>query len=93
MTALTRSLATDHAADGIRVNAVSPETIATPMVTKMFNDSGNALAARDASFARRPIGRLASPDEVASVIAFQCSSSSSFITEQAISVNGGRNIR
>ncbi len=93
VTALTRSLATDHAADGIRVNAVCPGTIETPMVSKMFSDSGNAQAARDASVAKHPIGRLASPEEVASVISFLCSSSSSFVTGQAISVDGGRSIR
>ena len=93
VTALTRSLATDHAVDGIRVNAVCPGTITTPMVEKMFKDTGDIDAARNASIAKHPLGRLASADEVASVITFLCSDDASFITGQSVSVDGGRSIR
>ncbi len=93
VTALTRSLATDHALDGIRVNAVCPGTITTPMVEKMFKDTGDIDAARNASIAKHPLGRLASADEVASVITFLCSNDASFITGQSVSVDGERSIR
>ncbi len=93
VTALTRSLATDHAIDGIRVNAVCPGTITTPMVEKMFKDTGDIDTARNASIAKHPLGRLASADEVASVIVFLCSNDASFITGQSVSVDGGRSIR
>ena len=93
VTALTRSLATDHAVDGIRVNAVCPGTITTPMVEKMFKDTGDIDTARNASIAKHPLGRLASADEVASVITFLCSNDASFITGQSVSVDGGRSIR
>ena len=93
VTALTRSLATDHAVDNIRVNAVCPGTITTPMVEKMFKDTGDIDAARNASIAKHPLGRLASAGEVASVIVFLCSNDASFITGQSVSVDGGRSIR
>ena len=93
VTALTRSLATDHAVDNIRVNAVCPGTITTPMVEKMFKDTGDIDAARIASIAKHPLGRLASAGEVASVIVFLCSNDASFITGQSVSVDGGRSIR
>ena len=93
VTALTRSLATDHAVDNIRVNAVCPGTIKTPMVEKMFKDTGDIDAARNASIAKHPLGRLASAGEVASVIVFLCSNDASFITGQSVSVDGGRSIR
>ncbi|MDC0039102.1 glucose 1-dehydrogenase [Gammaproteobacteria bacterium] len=93
VTALTRSLATDHAVDNIRVNAVCPGTITTPMVEKMFKDTGDIDAARNASIAKHPLGRLASAAEVASVIVFLCSNDASFITGQSVSVDGGRSIR
>ena len=93
VTALTRSLATDHAVDNIRVNAGCPGTITTPMVEKMFKDTGDINAARNASIAKHPLGRLASAGEVASVIVFLCSNDASFITGQSVSVDGGRSIR
>lgn len=93
VTALTRSLATDHAEEGIRVNAVCPGTIATPMVEKMFVDSGDAANARQLSIAKHPMGRLAVADEVARVITFLSSNDASFITGQSVSVDGGRSIR
>ena len=93
VTALTRSLATDHAVDNIRVNAVCPGTITTPMVEKMFKDTGDIDAARNASIAKHPLGRLASAGEIASVIVFLCSNDASFITGQSVSVDGGRSIR
>ena len=93
VTALTRSLATDHARDGIRVNAVCPGTIETPMVEKMFRDSGKTATARENSIAKHPMGRLGIAEEVANVIAFLCSSEASFVTGQSISVDGGRSIR
>ena len=93
VTALTRSLATDHAVDNIRVNAVCPGTITTPMVEKMFKDTGDIDAARNASIAKHPLRRLASAGEVASVIVFLCSNDASFITGQSVSVDGGRSIR
>ena len=90
---LVRCMALDHAEAKIRVNAVCPGTIETPMVGKMFRDSGNTTAARENSIAKHPMGRLGIAEEVASVIVFLCSSEASFVTGQSISVDGGRSIR
>ena len=59
----------------------------------MFKDTGDIDAVRNASIAKHPLGRLASADEVASVITFLCSNDASFITGQSVSVDGGRSTR
>jgi 3-oxoacyl-[acyl-carrier protein] reductase len=80
--ALTRSMARELA-PRIRVNAVSPGIIATPMVASLLEDRGAALKAET------PMGRFGRPEEVASVIAFLCSDAASFINGETVHVNGG----
>lgn len=80
--ALTRSMARELA-PRIRVNAVSPGIIATPMVESLLRAQGDSLRAQT------PLGRFGDPREVASVIAFLCSDAASFITGETIHVNGG----
>jgi NAD(P)-dependent dehydrogenase (short-subunit alcohol dehydrogenase family) len=91
--AMTMSLAMDHAKDGIRVNCVCPATIDTPMVQFQVNQAPDRAAAVAAMNAKHPIGRIAQPEEVASVIAFLASSDASFMTGLAIPVDGARSIR
>lgn len=91
--ALTRTLAIDHAAENIRVNAVCPGTVDTPMVQKMLRERPDPEAARQISVAKHPMGRFARPEEVAAVIVFLCSDDAGFVTGQSISVDGGRSIR
>ena len=62
MIALTRALAIDHVADGVRVNAVCPGTVDSPWVRRLVEDVGESL---DALRARQPMGRLGTPDEIA----------------------------
>ncbi len=79
---LTRSLARERA-PRIRVNTVSPGTIDTPMVASFMRDHGAAF------LQGTPMNRLGTPREVADAIAFLCSDAASYITGQAIHVNGG----
>lgn len=79
---LTKSLALEHAADGIRVNAVSPGYVDTPMV-QLDIETDPSLPGR------HPLGRLAEPEEVVAVVAFLASDEASFVTGASYLVDGG----
>ncbi|WP_411730493.1 SDR family NAD(P)-dependent oxidoreductase [Paeniglutamicibacter sp.] len=80
--ALTRSLA-HELGPKLRVNAVSPGTIRTPMVESLVAARGSAM------LSETPLARYGEATEVASVVAFLCSDAASFITGEALHVNGG----
>ncbi|CAA7041556.1 unnamed protein product [Microthlaspi erraticum] len=84
MNQLARSLACEWANDNIRVNAVAPGLIATPLVDDAFDDGF-----RNGMSSRKPLGRLGKPEEVASMVAFLCMPAASYITGQTICVDGG----
>ena len=86
---LTLAMATDHLADGIRVNAVNPATTDTPWVKKLLDQSGDAQAARVALEARQPMGRLVSPAEIANAIIFLASPLQASVTGTSINIDGG----
>ena len=81
---LTRAAALRYAADGIRINAVCPGTILTPMVER-------AAALAPAAFApsAQPAGRLGTPEEVAEAVVWLCSDGASFVFGHALAVDGG----
>jgi len=81
---LTHSLAKLYSRDGITANAVSPGLVATDMV-------GNELRseAGKEKLAQIPVGRIASPEEIAAAVAFLCSDEASYITGHTLNVNGG----
>lgn len=80
--ALTRGLARELGPK-TRVNAVSPGVIITPMTSRVLADRGDSI------IQQTPLKRYGEPEEVANVIAFLCSEAASFITGEAIHVNGG----
>ncbi len=81
LVSLTRSLALEAARFGVRCNAVSPGFIETDMTGELTDDQRQRL--------RVPLGRLGTPAEVAAVVMFLLSPESSYVTGQAIHVNGG----
>lgn len=86
---LTLAMATDHLADGIRVNAVNPATTDTPWVKRLLAQSPDAAAARSALEARQPMGKLVSPSEIANAIIFLASPLQASVTGTAINIDGG----
>ena len=84
--ALTRSMALDHAADGIRVNCLCPGFVETPLLATLPPERRARLTAL------HPLGRLGTPEDVAHMALFLISDQASWITGQAIAVDGGFNI-
>ncbi len=85
----TRSLAAEWAPAGVRVNAVAPGTIATPLVAENF---AQGLLDQDKVIERTPLGRLGTAREVATAVRFLISPESSYITGQTLRVDGGWSI-
>jgi 2-keto-3-deoxy-L-fuconate dehydrogenase len=86
---LTKSVAADFVARGIRCNAVCPGTVDTPSLGERINANEDPEAARRAFIARQPMGRLAQAEEIAPVVVFLASDESVFATGQAFTVDGG----
>ena len=84
--ALTRALAIDHVADGVRVNAVCPGTVDSPWVRRLVDEVGESL---DALRARQPMRRLGTPEEIAEAVLYLAGDGAGFVTGTALTVDGG----
>lgn len=83
---LTKTAALENARAGIRINAVCPGAIRTPMLERV---AGKDTAAEQQFAEMEPIGRIGTPEEIADAVMWLCSDASSFVTGQAIAVDGG----
>jgi NAD(P)-dependent dehydrogenase (short-subunit alcohol dehydrogenase family) len=91
--AMTRSLALDYAARGIRVNCLCPAAIDTRMTREYLGTVPDRAAAESAIVAKHPLGRMATADEVAAVAVFLASPDAAYMTGLAVPVDGGRSAR
>ena len=89
---LTKSIAADFVAQGIRCNAICPGTVDTPSLQERINAQADPLQARKNFIARQPMGRLAQAHEIAPLVVFLASDESAFVTGQAYNIDGGMTI-
>lgn len=90
--AFSKTLAREHARDGIRVNALCPGLVDTPLIAEMKDDDDFTRRILDSIVNYIPFKRLGRPEEIAAVAMFLASDSASYVTGQVFSVNGGLNM-
>ncbi len=83
---LTKTTALEYAKQGIRVNAVCPGVIKTPMIDRF---TGKDKAVEQQFIDQEPVGRMGEPEEVAEAVLWLCSEAGSFVTGIAMPVDGG----
>jgi 2-keto-3-deoxy-L-fuconate dehydrogenase len=87
---LTRSIAADYVARGIRCNAICPGTVRTPsLATRVAALGGDPEAAWQSFIARQPMGRLGEAEEIASLAVYLASDESAFVTGTTQIIDGG----
>jgi NAD(P)-dependent dehydrogenase (short-subunit alcohol dehydrogenase family) len=86
---LTKSAALDYAAQNVRINAVAPGYIATPMMDRI---TGGAAEGWEQITSEEPIGRVGKPEEIADAVIWLCSDASSFVVGHALVVDGGQTV-
>ncbi|PRX38036.1 2-keto-3-deoxy-L-fuconate dehydrogenase [Meinhardsimonia xiamenensis] len=89
---LTKSVARDYIASGVRCNALCPGTTASPSLEERIRASEDPEATRRAFIARQPMGRLGTPQEMAATAVWMASDESAFMTGSVIVVDGGQTL-
>ena len=86
---LSKSVAFDYAAQGIRCNAVCPGTVQTPSLDERIDAFPDPVAAREAFTARQPMGRLGTPSEIAALCVYLAADESAYMTGQPLVISDG----
>ena len=86
---LTKSMALDHALDGIRINCICPGRVETPFVAKRLAEYADPEQARREMTASQAVGRMGRPEEIAAAALYLASDESSFVTGSALMIDGG----
>jgi NAD(P)-dependent dehydrogenase (short-subunit alcohol dehydrogenase family) len=86
---LTKAAALDYAASKIRINAVCPGIIDTPMMDRF---SGGTPEGRQAVIAQEPVGRMGKPEEIGAAVVWLCSDAAAFVVGHAMVVDGGQTV-
>src|SRR5205807_3860054 len=87
---LTRATALDYAAQNIRVNAVCPGYISTPMMTRFTGGTAEGVAK---VISEEPVGRMGTPEEIAAAVVWLCSDVAKFVIGSAMVIDGGQTIQ
>lgn len=87
---LTKSAALDYAAQNIRVNAVAPGYIDTPMMDRF---TGGTSQGREQVISEEPIGRMGQPEEIANAVVWLCSDAAGFVVGHALVIDGGQTVQ
>ena len=86
---LTKSVAIDFVAKGVRCNAICPGTVDSPSLRQRWRDTGDYEAAQKAFIARQPMGRLGTTDEIAELALYLAGDGAAFVTGQTFVIDGG----
>lgn len=86
---LTKQMAIQYAGTGVRCNCICPGTVDSPWVGRLLDEAADPISARAALVGRQPLGRLGTPDEVATAAVYLASDAAAFVTGAALVIDGG----